>query len=165
MLILGLLLLIGAGIVGTAGVLNNRGAGHPIPGGVHAFGYTLHTTSGQLFLWGIIVGAAGVLGLALIAAGLGVGAKRRRAARRDSAWRRRTERAAARPATVTEPAADVDTDADTNADTTVTPVVVPRSRSSRFSTSRARKVDVVEPDSSVDTEVIEPDSASVGADD
>jgi hypothetical protein len=102
MLILGLLILIGAGVVGTAGVLSNRGGGHALPGGFDVLGHTLHGSTGQLFLSGIVLGAAAVVGLMLVLAGLRHELKRRGTARRDARWRRKGEQAA-KPAT--EPAA------------------------------------------------------------
>lgn len=110
MLILGLLILIGAGVVGTAGVLGNRGGGHPLPGGLDVLGHTVHGSAGQLFLWGIVLGAAAVVGLMLVLVGLRHELKRRGAARRDARWRRKGEQAAkpapaAEPAPATEPAA------------------------------------------------------------
>jgi hypothetical protein len=102
MLILGLLILIGAGVVGTAGVLSNRGGGHALPGGFDVLGHTVHGSTGQLFLWGIALGAAAVVGLMLVLVGLRHEVKRRGAARRDARWRRKGEQAA-RPAPAAEP--------------------------------------------------------------
>jgi hypothetical protein len=100
MLILGLLILIGAGVVGTAGALDNRGGGHALPGGFNVLGHTVHGSTGQLFLWGIALGAAAVVGLMLVIVGMRHELKRRGAARRDARWRRRGEQAA-KPATPT----------------------------------------------------------------
>jgi hypothetical protein len=92
MLILGLLLLAAAGVAGTVGVLSNRGAGHQMPGGFNALGYTMHGSTGQLFFWGIVVGCVAMLGLALVLGGLRGGLKRRGTARRNASWRKRSEK-------------------------------------------------------------------------
>ena len=94
MLILGLLILVGVGVVGTAGVLGNRGAGHRLPGGFDVLGHSMHGSSGQLFFWGIALGAVTVIGLMLLLAGLRSGVKRRGTARRDARWRRKGEQQA-----------------------------------------------------------------------
>jgi hypothetical protein len=114
MLILGLLILVGAGLVGTAGVLGNRGAGDKLPGGFDLLGHTMHGSAGQLFFWGIALGAATVIGLILLLAGLRNSMKRRGTARRDARWRRKDDQqsrpidgavaTAPDPATVSEPA-------------------------------------------------------------
>lgn len=70
LLILGLIILIGAGVVGAVAVLDNRGASHQLPGGFHAFGHVFHGSSGQLFFWGAVVGAAAMFGLFVLLAGL-----------------------------------------------------------------------------------------------
>jgi hypothetical protein len=94
MLILGMLILVGVGVVGTAGVLGNRGAGHRLPGGFDVLGHSMHGSSGQLFFWGIALGAVTVIGVILVLAGLRSGVKRRGTARRDARWRRRGEQQA-----------------------------------------------------------------------
>jgi len=90
-LVLGLLLFIGAGVIGTEGILDNRGASHRLPNGFNAFGYTMHGPTGQLFFWGIVVGAVAMLGLVLIGGGLRAAVKRRYAARKDAAWRKNND--------------------------------------------------------------------------
>jgi len=92
MLILGLLLLAAAGVVGGVGILSNRGAGHQVPGGFDALGYTMHGSTGQLFFWGIVVGCAAMLGLVLILGGLRGAVKRRGTARRNATWRKKSEK-------------------------------------------------------------------------
>ena len=82
-IIVGLIVVIAAVVVGVAGVLGNRGTGHAL---VHPFGvlgYHVTGSEGRLFLYGIVVGAAGVAGLCLLLAGA------RRTARRGSAARHR----------------------------------------------------------------------------
>jgi hypothetical protein len=91
-LILGLLLFIGAGVIGTEGILDNRGASHRLPSGFNAFGYTMHGPTGQLFFWGIVVGSVAMLGLVLIFGGLRAAVKRRSLARKDAALRKNNER-------------------------------------------------------------------------
>jgi hypothetical protein len=91
-LILGLILFIGAGVIGTEGILDNRGASHRLPNGFNAFGYTMHGPTGQLFFWGIVVGGVAMLGLVLIFGGLRAAVKRRSAARKDATWRKNNDR-------------------------------------------------------------------------
>ncbi len=81
-IILGLAILIAALVVGVAGVLGNGGTAHAVAH-FSVLGYHLTGSAGTLFLSGIVVGAAGVLGLSLLLAG----ARRRR--RRGSAATRR----------------------------------------------------------------------------
>jgi hypothetical protein len=89
MIILGLLLLAGGGVAGTMGVLRNLGAGHHLLGGFSVFGHTMHPSAGQLFLWGIVVGGATMLGLVLLLVGLRGGVRRSGAVRRDSLRRKK----------------------------------------------------------------------------
>jgi hypothetical protein len=108
MLVLGLIILIGAGVVGAVAVLDNRGAGHELPDGFHAFGRVLHGSSGQLFFWGSVVGAAAMLGLVLLLAGVRRDLQLRAQARRDGVRARRTRRV--------RTGKDGDTDADYDRD-------------------------------------------------
>ena len=97
MLILGLIILVAAGVVGTVAVVDNRGASHQIPGGFHAFGRVMHGSSGQLFFWGAVVGAAAMLGLVLLLAGVRRDLQLRAQARRDGVrGARRTRRLSSR---------------------------------------------------------------------
>jgi hypothetical protein len=80
-IILGLIILAAAVIVGVAGVLGNGGSAHAVAH-FSVLGYHLTGSSGTLFLAGIVVGAAGLLGLSLLLAGA------RRTSRRGSAARR-----------------------------------------------------------------------------
>jgi len=60
-LLLGVVLLAGAAVVGAVGVFGNCGAGHQIGGGpFKVFGHSFHGSAGQLFFWGLVVGAAGL---------------------------------------------------------------------------------------------------------
>ncbi|MFF3674518.1 hypothetical protein ACFYYS_11070 [Streptomyces sp. NPDC002120] len=84
-LILGLIILIAAVAVGLAGVFGNTGAGHDlgIGGDFSIFGYHATGSTGSLFLSGIIVGAAALLGLTLVVMGARRSARRSARARRD----------------------------------------------------------------------------------
>lgn len=65
--ILGLLVLIVAVSVAVAGVVGNSGAAHPTSDSFAIFGQHLGSLStGQLFLYGIIVGAVAMLGLSML---------------------------------------------------------------------------------------------------
>lgn len=92
MLLLGLLLLIGAGVVGSDGVLANHSADHRLPDGFDLFGHTMYGTTAQLFLAGVVVGAVAVLGLALIFAGLATRIKRRTVAKQSAPARKKFTR-------------------------------------------------------------------------
>jgi hypothetical protein len=80
--ILGLIILVAAVVVGVAGVLSNGGSGHALTHGFAVFGYHVTGSTGTLFLYGIVVGALGMLGLSLLLAGA------RRTSRRGSDARR-----------------------------------------------------------------------------
>jgi hypothetical protein len=80
-IILGLIILVAAAVVGVAGVLGNSGSTHALSH-FSVLGYHVTGSAGTLFLSGIVVGAAGLLGLSLLLAGA------RRTARRGSAARR-----------------------------------------------------------------------------
>jgi hypothetical protein len=80
--IVGLILLLAAGIVGVAGVLSNSGHAHALTHGFAVFGYHVTGSTGTLFLTGIVVGAVAMAGLCLLLAGA------RRTSRRGSAARR-----------------------------------------------------------------------------
>lgn len=82
--ILGLIILLAAVVVGVAGVLTNGGSGHELTGGFSVFGYGMTGSTGMLFLYGIVVGAAAkkLLGLALLFTG-----KRHRTSRHGSTKR------------------------------------------------------------------------------
>ncbi len=79
--ILGLLLLAAAAIIGVAGVLGNAGEAHALSGGFSVFGYHVTGSTGELFLYGIVVGAIAAFGLSMLLAGA------RRTSRRGSAAR------------------------------------------------------------------------------
>jgi hypothetical protein len=79
--IIGLIVLFGAAIVGTIGVLANAGSTHPLSEQFSVLGYHVTGSTGALFLSGIVVGAVGCLGLSVLLAGARRSAGRRRDAR------------------------------------------------------------------------------------
>ncbi|MET9785054.1 hypothetical protein [Streptomyces canus] len=81
MIILGLVILVAAVVIAVAGVLSNSGSAHEFTGGFSVFGVDVTGSTGTLFLYGIVVGAAALLGLSLILAGT------RRTTRRRTAHR------------------------------------------------------------------------------
>jgi hypothetical protein len=93
-IILGLVILVAAVIAGVAGVLGNSGSGHALTHGFTVFGYHVTGSTGTLFLYGIVVGVAGLLGLSLLLAGARRTARRGREARRGLKQSRRETAAA-----------------------------------------------------------------------
>ena len=87
-IIIGLIILVAALVVGVAGVLGNGGSAHAL-GHFSVLGYHVTGSAGTLFLYGIVVGAAGLLGLSLLLAG---------APPHRTAWQNRETRAQAVPA-------------------------------------------------------------------
>jgi hypothetical protein len=87
-IILGLVILVAAVIAGVAGVLANGGHAHAV---THfaMFGYHVTGSTGTLFLYGIVIGVLGMLGLSLLLAGARRTARRGRDARRGLAKSRR----------------------------------------------------------------------------
>ena len=81
--IVGLVVLLAAVVVGFTGVLTNAGPAHPLTENFSVFGYHVTGSTGTLFLFGIVVGAVGMLGLAVLLAGARRTAGRGRDARRD----------------------------------------------------------------------------------
>lgn len=95
MIVLGLLLLVVAVVLALVGVLSNLGSSHLLGSNFEVLGYHVTGSSGRLLLYGIILGAAGMLGLNLLLAGLGRGIKRRVSTRRQlKADRKENERLA-----------------------------------------------------------------------
>jgi hypothetical protein len=80
--IAGLILLLAAVVVGVAGVLSNSGSGHELTDGFAVLGYHVTGSTGTVFLYGVVVGAIGLLGLALVLAGVRRTSQRGRVARR-----------------------------------------------------------------------------------
>jgi hypothetical protein len=87
--IVGLVILIAAVIVAVAGVLANSGSGHALPHDFAVLGYHVTGSTGTLFLYGIVVGAAALLGLVLLLAGARRTSRRGRDARRGLRQSRR----------------------------------------------------------------------------
>lgn len=83
LLLLGLVILIAAIVVAVAGVVTNSGSGHDLGGSFSVFGYHVTGSTSTLFLCGIIVGAAALLGLALLLSGARRGNVARRSMRRS----------------------------------------------------------------------------------
>src|SRR4029453_8633649 len=79
--VLGLILLVAAAILGVAGVLGNAGEAHALPDGFSLFGYHVTGSTGELFLYGIVVGAIAAFGLSMLLAGARRTSRRGRAAR------------------------------------------------------------------------------------
>jgi hypothetical protein len=88
-IIIGLVILVAAVVVGVAGVLSNSGSGHPLTHHFAVFGYHVTGSTGTLFLYGIVVGALGLLGLSLLLAGARRTSRRGRQARRGLTQSRR----------------------------------------------------------------------------
>src|SRR5580693_9581800 len=86
--ILGLVILVAAVVVGVAGVLANGGHAHAVSH-FAVFGYHVTGSTGTLFLYGIVVGALGLLGLSLLLAGARRTSRRGREARRGLSQSRR----------------------------------------------------------------------------
>ncbi len=68
-IVIGLVVFVAAVVVGVAGVLTNSGSAHALADPFAVFGYHVTGSTGTLFLYGIVVGALGVLGLSLLLAG------------------------------------------------------------------------------------------------
>ena len=81
--IVGLVVLLVAVIVGVTGVLTNAGAAHPLTENFSVFGYHVTGSTGTLFLFGIVIGAVGMLGLSVLLAGARRTAGRGRDAQRE----------------------------------------------------------------------------------
>ncbi|MEV7884014.1 hypothetical protein ACWD3I_10900 [Streptomyces sp. NPDC002817] len=94
MIILGLVILVAAVVIGVAGVLSNSGSAHEFTGGFSVFGVDVTGSTGTLFLYGIVVGAAALFGLSLLMTGTRRTARRGRTARRELEQNRRETAAA-----------------------------------------------------------------------
>ncbi|MFF1411925.1 hypothetical protein ACFVX6_19450 [Streptomyces sp. NPDC058289] len=92
-LILGLILLIAALILAVAGVMANLGGAHELTNDFSVFGYHVTSSTGALFLYGIAVGAAAVLGLALVLAAARRASRRNRLARHEASLTSKRESA------------------------------------------------------------------------
>jgi hypothetical protein len=87
-IILGLVILVAAGIAGVTGVLANGGHAHAV---THfaVFGYHVTGSAGTLFLYGIVTGALVMAGLSMLLAGARRTSRRGRAARQSLRQSRR----------------------------------------------------------------------------
>ncbi|WP_107654531.1 hypothetical protein [Nocardia suismassiliense] len=88
-IIIGLVVLIAAVIVGVAGVVANNGEANFLPSDFAVFDYHFHGSSGVLFGYGIVLGAIGTLGLALLLTGVWRVSRRNMVARRELRQSRR----------------------------------------------------------------------------
>ncbi|MGW0393477.1 hypothetical protein ACWDYJ_21800 [Streptomyces sp. NPDC003042] len=88
-LILGLIILIAALIIAVAGVIGNLGSAHELTNDFSVFGYHVTSSTGALFLYGIAVGAAALLGLVLLLTAARRASRRGRLARQGSGVSRR----------------------------------------------------------------------------
>ncbi|MEV2224255.1 hypothetical protein AB0E01_30885 [Nocardia vinacea] len=108
-IIIGLVVLIGAVIIGVAGVAANTGEVRTSPSDFGVFDYHFTASAGELFLYGIAIGAVGMLGLSLLLAGVWRSSRRSSAARRDLRKSRRElaaqEKAKAKPPAAAPPSA------------------------------------------------------------
>ncbi len=84
LIFIGLVLLVAAVVVGVVGVLTNSGDEHALTDGFSVFDYHVTGSTGNLFLYGIVVGAVGLLGLALLFAGARRSSRKARNARRET---------------------------------------------------------------------------------
>lgn len=81
--LVGLVILLAAALVATAGVLGNSGSTDAVTGHFTVLGYHVTGSTGTLFLYGVAVGAIGVCGLFLLLGGARRNARRGRVARRE----------------------------------------------------------------------------------
>jgi hypothetical protein len=83
MIILGLLLILGAAGLSLAVIWANDGAFTAPAGVIELFGNQMNVTAGQSFLAGTAAGSLTLLGLVMVVSGLGRGARRQSAGRRQ----------------------------------------------------------------------------------
>jgi hypothetical protein len=88
-IIIGLVILVVAAVAGIASVLGNAGHGHALTSGFSMLGYHVTGSTGTLFLYGIVIGAVAMLGLALLLGGARRSSRRGIAARRSLRQSRR----------------------------------------------------------------------------
>src|SRR5690348_12240601 len=88
-LLIGLVIVLAAVVVGVAGVLANGGSGHPLTDHFAVFGYHVTGSTGQLFLYGLVLGAIGTAGLAMLLTAARRSARRGHTARRELKQSRR----------------------------------------------------------------------------
>ena len=89
-IVVGLVILVAAVVAAVAGVLTNSGHAHALaPHSFAVLGYHVTGSTGTLFLYGIVVGAVGLLGLSMLLAGARRTSRRGRDARRGLRQSRR----------------------------------------------------------------------------
>ncbi|MFG2415129.1 hypothetical protein [Streptomyces goshikiensis] len=88
-LILGLIILVAALVVAVAGVMSNLGSAHELTNDFSVFGYHVTSSTGALFLYGIVVGALALVGLYLVLAAARRASRRSRLARQGVGVSRR----------------------------------------------------------------------------
>ncbi|MEU7768272.1 hypothetical protein AB0B25_24610 [Nocardia sp. NPDC049190] len=88
-IIIGLIVLIAAVIIGVAAVVGNTGTAQQVTSDFSVFDYHFHGSMGALFGYGVVLGAIGMLGLALVLAGVWRATRRGAAARRELRQSRR----------------------------------------------------------------------------
>ncbi|MEV0294663.1 hypothetical protein [Nocardia sp. NPDC050710] len=103
-IIIGLLVLLAAVIVGVAGVAANTGEVRTSTSDFGVFDYHFTASAGELFLYGMAVGAIGMLGLSMLLIGVWRSSRRGAAARRELRQSRRDAAAARRDAPPPQPA-------------------------------------------------------------
>src|SRR6476660_9051193 len=81
--IVGLVVLLAAVVVGFTGVLTNAGPAHPLTENFSVVGVSFKKKTSTLFLFGIVIGAVGMLGWCVLLAGARRTAGRGRDARRE----------------------------------------------------------------------------------
>ncbi|WP_405179912.1 hypothetical protein OG225_00350 [Nocardia sp. NBC_01377] len=104
-ILIGLLVLIAAVVVGVAGVAANTGEVRTDTSDFGVFDYHFTASAGELFLWGMAVGAIGMLGLSLLLLGVWRSSRRGAEARRELRKTRREKVAVERNAPTVPPAA------------------------------------------------------------
>jgi hypothetical protein len=82
-IVVGLVILVVAGVVAVAGVLGNGGSGHELSHPFAVFGYHVTGSTETLFLYGVVVGAVVVFGLSVLLSGARRSSRLGSAARRD----------------------------------------------------------------------------------
>ncbi|WP_330252601.1 hypothetical protein OG874_42205 [Nocardia sp. NBC_00565] len=108
-IIIGLVVLIGAVVIGVAGVAANTGEVRTSTSDFGVFDYHFTASAGELFLYGMAIGAIGMLGLSLLLAGVWRSSRRNSVVRRELRQSRREmaakDKAAQRPPAGAPPAA------------------------------------------------------------
>ncbi|WP_054811172.1 hypothetical protein [Nocardia arizonensis] len=103
-ILLGLLVLIAAVVVGVAGVAANSGEVRTDTSDFGVFDYHFSASAGELFLYGMAVGAIGMLGLSLLLMGVRQSSRRNSATRRELRKTRKEAAAARRDTAAPDPA-------------------------------------------------------------